>query len=436
MRTLIYPQGIKLAPETPGVYQFRDANGHILYIGKAKNLRNRLKSYTALKLHPKTARMVSDARTITVIEVESEFEALLLEANLVRSNMPLYNIELKDDKSPLYIGITKEEFPRILTLRQTDLKTIELKYTFGPYVDGRSTKYVLRLLRRIFPFSQHKIGKRGCIYSQIGLCNPCPNVIHKIEDPAERGRQKEMYLGNVKRIRLVLSGKLRNLQTMLYREMREVAKTERYEEAQTIKNQIERLNAMIVGRPKTADYVRDPNLLNETREKEAEELLRLLENHLSVEKLSRIECFDVAHLSGTNPTASLVTFIDGEPAKEYYRHFKIKRQSVQNNDVMSMKEVLTRRMKHETDWGLPDLIIIDGGKPQIAAAHEIIGDRVPIVGLAKRYETLVFFVNGKFIERRLPQNGAKNLVVRLRDEAHRFARRLHHNLVTKTLLKK
>lgn len=436
MRTITFPDEVKNLPETPGVYQFKDAKGSILYIGKAKNLKSRVRSYTAIRLHPKTARMVQDAQTLTYIEVESEFEALLLEARLVRDTMPLFNIELKDDKSPLYIGITKEEYPRLLTLRQTQLPHVPLKYTFGPFVDGGAAKYVLRRLRSIFPFSTHRIGKRACIYQELGLCSPCPSAIVHMEDKVEQERLKKVYLRNIRRLASVLNGRGAAIIKELTADMARFAKEERYEDAAYVKVQIERFARTLGAKTRVQEYVSDPNLIDDLHEKELSDLTRILQRFVQTEAIRRIECYDIAHLAGSNPTASMVTFIDGEPDKQYYRHFKINKGRAQNSDVDSMEEVLTRRMKHFDDWGKPDLIIIDGGKPQIAAAKKVLGNDIPVVGLAKRYETFVFLNDNTFTEYLLPEGPAKNLIVRARNEAHRFARRLHHNLVTKTLLGK
>ncbi len=436
MRSINFPDEVKTLPETPGVYQYRAVDGHILYIGKAKNLKNRIRSYTASNLLPKTAKMVSEAKTLTYIEVQSEFEALLLEAKLVRDHMPLYNIELKDDKSPLYIGITDEEFPRVLTFRQTQLSGVKLKKTFGPFVDGRSAKYVLHSLRKVFPFSTHRIGKRACIYKEIGLCNPCPSEIHHIADISVRTAQKKEYLRNIRRLCRVLDGSARTIEKELVSQMIREAKTEHFEKAQSIKEKLARFQRTLGSAPKMNEYIVDPNFVYDVHKKELEDLRSIVSTFIDCPSLSRIECFDIAHLSGVNPTASMVTFIDGEADKKYYRHFKINKGNRQNSDVDSMKEVIERRLKHFADWGIPDLIIIDGGKAQIGVVAPLLQGKVAFVGLAKRFETLVVWDSEteKFKQFVLPEGNAKNLVVRVRDEAHRFARRLHHKLITKTLL--
>jgi len=257
-----------------------------------------------------------------------------------------------------------------------------------------------------------------------------------IEDPLIRDQKKNEYLRNVRRLSAVLSGKAAAIEKELMGQMNELSKTEEYEAAQKVKEKLSRFRRTLGTPPKLGEYLKDPNFIDDIHAQELRELTSIIQTYFDVPSIHRVECFDIAHLSGTHPTASMVTFIDGEADKRYYRHFKINKGKRQNNDVDSMKEVLTRRIKHFDDWGKPDLIIIDGGKPQITASSEILSGIVPFVGLAKRYETFVFLTPEGFKEIALPEGNAKKLVQRLRDEAHRFARRLHHNLVTKTLLSK
>jgi excinuclease ABC subunit C len=436
-------ESIKNAPYTPGVYIFRDKNKLPIYVGKAKNLKSRLTSYFASPLESKTKAMINEAQTIKIIQTNTEIEALLLEANLVRNFQPFYNAQLKDDKSPLYIAITAEKYPRILTLRQTQLGTVPHKYLFGPYLNSRSPTKILKLLRRGFPYSDHKVGKRPCIRSHIGLCNPCPSYIENIKagHPELAEGSRKQYLGNITKIRHILEGKLKITQRQLEKEMAIFSKQEKYEEAAKIKKQIDTLNYLTTPQQNPIEeYVKDPNLLEDIRSKEQNELKSILNKYLKIQTLNRIECYDVAHIAGTKPTASMVTFIGGEPDKTFYRHFKVN-PKIKNNDFESMNSVLKRRIRYfdnlpteSESWGTPDLIIVDGGKPQVSAAVDIIGDKIPLVGLAKRDERLVFKINGKFEEIVLPKGHARNLVQRIRNEAHRFARRLHHNQVRASLL--
>lgn len=416
-------KSLKKLPETSGVYIFKNTKGTPIYIGKAKNLKNRLSSYFTTNLEPKTSLMIKDSKHLTYIKVDSEFDAILLEARLVRKFLPKFNIELRDDKSPLYIGITKEVLPRILTFRKPQLDKVSLVLSFGPF--QTTPRKILRLLKRIFPFSTHKPGRRPCLESQIGLCNPCSSEI------GNNLILKTKYLNNVKNVRKILSGKSKSLLKTLYKEMDEYAKQEKFEGAQNIKNQIYMLENLGKSYASPDDYLKDPNLLEDIRNKELKNLEEILAKSFKLKALSRIECFDVAHLAGSYPTASMVTFINGEPDKSLYRHFRIYSKKTKSDTDM-MREVFRRRLKHFTDWGEPDLVIVDGGKPQVTTAHEVIKN-FPIVGLAKRYETIVIKKDQGFIEIPVPQGPVLNLLQRIRDESHRFSRRLHHKLVAKAI---
>lgn len=422
--------------ETPGVYLFLQ-KGEPIYIGKALSLKNRLKSYFSLHLAPKTTRMLKEAQDLSFIKVTSELEALLLEANLIQKYQPKYNSAAKDDKHPLYIRITKEEYPQVLTARKIEVKSKNLAF-FGPFPSSRSVRSVLRMLRRIFPYSEHKVGNRPCLYSHIGLCNPCPSAIEREKDKRIKKSLRLTYRKNIRRIKSVLSGKFKTVRSELAKEMLAKAKDERFEEAQGLKEQIDRLDYITQTVIPSEAFLENPNLLEDLREEELKKLKEVISKFISLKgRLSRIECFDISHLAGVNPTASMVTFINGEADKNFYRHFRI-RQIKGADDVASMQEVARRRSKYFESWGRPNLIVVDGGKTQVSAFFEVlVGADIPVVGIAKRYETLVIPIREdsklKFEEIRL-KGPALNIVTRIRDEAHRFARRYHHRLLKRDLL--
>lgn len=429
----------KNLPLNPGVYQFRDEKGSILYIGKAKNLKNRLNSYFTNDLLPKTREMITRAKTVSYIKVMSEFEALLLEANLIKKYKPHYNTALKDDKSPLYIAITKDKYPRIITLRKPELenylphgKAHKLKSYYGPYITGLGAKTLLKRIRRIYPFTTHLPEPRVCIYHQIGLCNPCPSQIENELDKKKRKELNKIFLRNVRGIKNILNGKLKTVEKELEKEIKEYAKDEKFEMAGQVSKHLEAFRNIALNQDvDVEEYLKNPNLEEDIREEELVDLQRKLTKaklqNLKT-RVRRIECFDIAHLAGSFPTASMVTFIDGSPEKKYYRHFKIYQKKKQS-DIDSMREVVTRRLKH-LDWGIPDLVIIDGGKPQLSAIHGLFERKgIPFVGLAKRFETIVIRnPDGKFMEIKASLPSLK-LLQRIRDEAHRFARRLHHKQI-------
>jgi excinuclease ABC subunit C len=218
----------------------------------------------------------------------------------------------------------------------------------------------------------------------------------------------------------------------LRHEMEEFSREQKYELAKKKYEQILMLDYLTTEVTDTRDYLTNPNFIDELRQNETNELKEIINKYKKLTKIKRIECYDIAHLAGTNPTASMVTFIDGEPDKRYYRHFRI-RLAKKADDYGGMKEVIRRRKKYFKSWGRPDLILIDGGKGQVSAVEEIIKGEIPVVGIAKRRETLIFKVGDSFESYLLPEGGAKRLVQRLRNEAHRFARRYHHNLVSREI---
>lgn len=424
----------KNIPLDPGVYQFKDSSGKVIYVGKAKNLKNRVSSYFLTNLLPKTSQMIANAESVSFIKVSSEFEALLLEANLIKKYNPKYNSALKDDKSPLYIGITKDIYPRIIAFRKPDMEDLHLREYFGPFLTGFSAKRVLRLIRKIFPYSTHLPTKNICIYRQLGLCNPCPSEIEREIDEGKKQQLRKRYLWNVRNVKKILSGNIGQVGNDLEKEIKELSKEERFEEAKEIAAQLKTFKYVSqTNNYEVEEYLENPNLAEDIRQSELNalfEILKLQVPHLK--NVKRIECFDIAHLSGSFPTASMVTLIDGVAEKKYYRHFKMYNKK-RNSDVDSMREVITRRLKHIDDWGKPDLIIIDGGKPQLSAVHDLLDEaKIPFVGLAKRFETIVIYRSGKFIEMK-PKGKALNLIQRIRDEAHRFARRLHHKLIKSSM---
>jgi excinuclease ABC subunit C len=431
-KTKIAPKVYKDFPETAGIYVFFNQDTPI-YIGKAVNLKRRISSYFDLNLETKTARMVRDAKYLSFIQVNSELEALLLEARLIRLYMPKYNIAAKDDKNPLYIQITKEKYPRVITARKIAENQKNIAF-YGPFPSSRNVRSVLKMLRRIFPFSDHKMGSRVCLYSHIGLCNPCPNLIETMEGGREKADAQKKYIYNVKHIKSILDGNISKVRSALVKEMAEASKNEDFELAGKTRDRLQRIEYITRPQMPVEFYMQNPNLLEDIRKSELTDLKKLLTtNGLRMKHLERIECFDVAHLAGTKATASMVTFSNGEPDKYHYRHFRI-RQIKGGSDIDSLKEVISRRLNHVKDWGKPDLIIVDGGVPQVNAFNKTVANRgmeIPVAGIAKNPDRLI--INDKKIALK---GTILNLVARMRDEAHRFARRYHHQLISNALSSK
>lgn len=419
---------IKHIPENPGIYVFWNDSTPI-YIGKAKNLRKRLSSYFLKVILEKTAEMIRESKSISFIEVGSEVEALLLEADLVWNYQPKYNRALKDDKHPLYIIITSEQYPRVLAAKRSDL-VIPHKKVFGPFPSTGNLRFVLRLLRPIFPYANHKPLKKPCLYSQMGLCDPCPSLIESA-DRLQKNELKLRYAKNIRYINGVLSGSFKRVRMNLVKEMDNLSKNQKYEEASDIREKLRRLDYITSPSTEPHKFIENPNLIDDLRAVELKELKTLISHYRKIEKLERIECYDVAHLAGSNPTASGVTFIGGEADKSLYRHYRIK-NAKKADDISSLREIALRRSKRLEDWGKPDLIIVDGGRGQVGVFYDVfIKHGVYVVGLAKKHETLVIPVEGQKISYKLvrPRGPALFLIQRIRDEAHRFARRYHHKLV-------
>jgi excinuclease ABC subunit C len=328
----------------------------------------------------------------------------------------------------LYIKITKEKYPRVLTARKIDLDKDKGSVYFGPYPSSQNVNSVLRIVRKIFPFCDHKLAKRACIRYQIGLCKPCPNVIESENDPTQKAKTYSEYLNNIKMIKRILSRKSSLVKNALVKRMSKLSKNENYEEAIMIREQIRKLEYIQQPINKETSFIENPNLIEDIRKDESINLEKIIYK-ITKNKLNiiRIECFDIAHISGEFTTASMVTFIAGEPVKELYRRFKI-RNNKKADDLEAMREVARMRMKHLKDWGKPDLIIVDGGKTQINAFKKYIKD-IEVLGIAKGTQKLIV-ANKAYDISRLK---AYNLIRRIDDEAHRFARRYHHLLVKKML---
>ncbi|MCR4264466.1 MAG: GIY-YIG nuclease family protein [Candidatus Roizmanbacteria bacterium] len=412
-------------PTTPGIYQFLNEDGEILYVGKAIHLKNRVKSYFQKNiLSPKTQQLVKQIKKIKTIKTESEFEALLLEARLINSIQPKYNITWRDDKHPLYIKITKEEFPKIQTIRREDDKK---SVYFGPFPSSTTVRQTLKFLREIFPYCSEKhVGKRPCFYSHIGLCDPCPNSIATLTG-ADYQRDLRRYRKNITMIRRVLEGKAKSVVRQLETYMKHYAAENEFEQAAQVKRQLDKIDYLRQLRTPVKEYMKNPNLYDDVRQEELNELASVL--HLP--SLSHIEGYDISNIQGTHATGSMVTFIDGEPEKSYYRRFKIRLKDTPD-DTFMMHEMLMRRLAHE-DWPYPDLIMVDGGKGQINAARHAMHRRsvsLPLIGLAKRLEEIVVpQENNTFKVIRLPESSkALHILQRVRNEAHRFANTYHRKL--------
>ncbi|MDM3855262.1 MAG: excinuclease ABC subunit UvrC [Aphanizomenon gracile PMC649.10] len=535
-------------PPEPGVYLFRDGSDRLIYIGKSRKLRSRVRSYFRDSTN-KTERINTMVKLVTEIEfivTDTEAEALALEANLIKQHQPYFNVLLKDDKKYPYLCITwSDEYPRIFITRKRQLGKAKDKY-YGPYTDSGLLREIVHLCKKIFPLRQRPqplFKDRPCSNYDIGRC---PGVCQKLVSPVE-------YAKIVQKVAMVFQGRTQEIIDILTVQMETAAAELNFETAAKIRDQIAALKSLhaaqkvslpddtvsrdaialaaddqhayiqlfqiragqLVGRLafvadshpepgailqrvleehyQTAESVEIPSevlvqhdlpdseilsailterkgrkvtIFNPLRQSKAE-LIEMVEKNAQYElqrmqKLGdsnlqatqdlaaildlpdlpkRIEGYDISHIQGTNTVGSQVVFIDGLPAKQYYRHYKIKNPEItigHSDDFASLAEVIKRRFRKyiedpqlarlgNTDW--PDLIMIDGGKGQLSAVVGILTEMnlfadLRVVSLAKKREEIFLPHSSKPLETDSEQPGVQ-LLRRLRDEAHRFAVSFH-----------
>lgn len=434
-------------PVVPGCYLFKDIDNNIIYVGKAKILRNRVGSYFNTSIQPgtKTYALVHKINDIEHVEASSELEAFVLEAELIKKYKPKYNINLKDDKSYLFIVIRNEKLssendsflniPVITTARKNDLKKGDI--SFGPYPDGSTTKYVVKTIRKIFPFRDcapskfysHKSLKRACLFGDLGLCSaPCIN------------NDLDSYKKNITNVKKFLSGESTTILKDLTKQMHEASKNLDYEQATKYRDLITKFEYITTHFRSPYQYIENPYLLDDLANESLEELKK---NIPLLKTLPvRIECYDIANISGKEAVGAMTVATNGKIDTSEYKKFKIRLKNTPD-DFGMLQEVLSRRLSHETEgtklksWGVPDLLLIDGGKGQVSSIQEVVdtlGLKIPVIGLAKKFETIVYKYDNEFVELSLEKsNKALQLLIKLRDEAHRFGQKYHHYLRSKKM---
>ncbi len=304
---------------------------------------------------------------------------MLLESNLIKKFRPHYNIASKDGTSPYYIHITRQKYPKPI------VNHLPQNAIAGPFLSGFIARKILRSLRRIAPYHTES----PCFYRHLGLCNPCP------DDPHTNSSD---YTKNITRLKKLLRGQFKLV-------MRQAVKSQDFETAAALRDLLQQPTP-------PEEFVTNPNLLSDRRQ-EALESLHLAIGHWP---LTRIEMYDVANLSGTSATAAMTVALNGEITTSAYRHFTI--HTPGPNDVAMLAEALTRRLLR-SDWPRPDLIVLDGGKTQLS----IVNWDIPTIALAKQEEIIYTSTSQIKLPRTHP---GLQLLQRLRDEAHRFSRHLHH----------
>jgi excinuclease ABC subunit C len=529
---------LKEIPEEAGVYLMRDQSDRLLYIGKSKRLRTRVRSYfrPSQNLTPRLAKMVGQVSDLEFIVTDTEAEALALEANLIKQHQPYFNVLLKDDKKYPYICITwSEKYPRIFITRKRQLNNKQDRY-YGPYVDVKLLKDTLEIIKKIFPLRQRPkplFKDRPCLNYDLGKCpGVCQNLI-----------SSENYHQTVQKVAMIFQGRSQELTEILTKQMEQAATNLNFEQAAKLRDQIKALTHLntqqkvaladdtisrdiialahnekhcclqlfqirsgrlvgrlgffvetesgsfgtILQRVLEEHYLQvdpveipveilvqyeliEPEILTEwlsqrkgkkvslivPQKQQKAELIEMVGKNaqyelekiqkttarniqaledlaliLNLEKIpKRIEGYDISHFQGSNAVASQVVFIDGIPAKQYYRHYKIKNPTItigHSDDFASLAEVIERRFKNTQE--LPNLIMIDGGKGQLSAVVAVLEkmqllEKLTVISLAKQREEIFIPKTSQPLTTDLDQPGVQ-LLRRLRDEAHRFAITFH-----------
>ena len=427
-------------PETPGIYIMKGAGGRVLYVGKAGNLYRRVSSYFLRPHDARIERLVALIRFIDHEETDSALEALILEARRIKELTPPFNIREKDDKSFLYVEITNEPFPGVLLVRGKDIQkkgrrlAVSGVERFGPFTSSTNVRQALKIIRRIFPWNTHpskdlnlsRAELKGrcpvsCLDYEIGLCpGTCIGAISKKE-----------YAKTIRNIKLFFEGKKRRILASFRKEMEAAARKLDFEHAEELKRKIFALEHIrdiaFIGESDVAD-VSGEGTPGDTARKRIEGLAP-----------RRIEGYDISNISGTSAVGAMVVSMDGKPAKDEYRKFKI--HTVRgSDDVGMMREVLRRRFARHAShgmptrkgsWPLPDLVLIDGGRAQVNVAHEVLeelGFKIPVLGIAKGPDRKKNEILGS-----IPPWVELKALIRLRDEAHRFAVSYHRALRRATI---
>jgi excinuclease ABC subunit C len=428
-------------PSVPGVYLMKDAAGVVLYVGKANRLPDRVSSYflPSTDLGDRKQPMIALIEDIEVIPCEGEWEALLMEARLVKDLKPRFNARLLDDKTFPYLAVTvREEFPGVYITRDPAHERFRGARLYGPFTSGAALRHAVQLLQRVFQFRTCELDLRSedprnldfrpCILANIDQCTaPCANRIS-----ASRYRQ------DIDRFCRFLESRRADMLRELRAEMEAASAERRYEAAAVLRDQIQAIEKLDERerRGRDGEYDWQPEVTLSARDPRAG--CRSLQRALGLETDVRcVEAVDIAHLGGGDTVGSLVCFVDGRPFKDRYRRFQVR--TVSNDDYQSIREVVSRRFR-EADRDptlMPDVLLIDGGPGQLAAALEALAECPArpgmVVGLSKREELL--HLPGDPEPMRLGRaHAGLQLCQAVRDEAHRFAQHYHHLLRRRRLL--
>ncbi len=421
-------------PKTPGVYLMKDAAGTVLYVGKAKDLRARVNSYFQASADllntrgPEIARMVTQVEDIDFLECETEVDAILKEARLIKDIQPPHNAQLKDDKTFPYLEITTgDDFPGVYVTRTPRHKGSKL---FGPFASAGAIRDAVNALQKVFKYRTCELDIRTddesrrffrpCLLHAIKQCTaPCADLI-----------SQEAYRRDIERLKKFLRSKRSTVMRQMIKEMEQASSDLRFEEAAVLRDRIKAIQSLSLSGDVEEDRQIEVFYVDPTHG------LDKLAEVLDLETRPRsIEGIDIANLQGAESVGSLVCFIDGRPFKPGYRRFQIRSVTGQDDYAM-IREVITRRYRYAATGEelYPDVILIDGGLGQLHAAQAAFGDmdlRPPmVISLAKKEELV--YVQAKQAPIKMARNNeALRLLQQVRDEAHRFAQHYHHILRSK-----
>lgn len=396
-----------------------------MYIGKSISLKTRIKQHFEgyKEGTTKATNFIPQTQYLYLKIVNNDLEAVIAEANFIKTYQPRYNSVTKDGKSNIYIIFTNPPDTKIRIIHATDIQTLELdnyqKQVFGPYTSNNIAEVLLKIIRRLFgycnaPFNSRR---RVCFNYHLHQClGACLSQI----TPSEYQR----HLGQIKKF---LSGRFTELNRSLNRQINVAIKNQDFEQAGIIKNKILSLDQVLNN--KNSSFLLK---LSDATDQLQHLIVSTLNHPLLTKAPVKIECYDLAHLQGNNYVGSMSVFINGKQEPSLYRHFNI--QGDDKSDPYAMKQIITRRLNHP-EWGIPNLIILDGGVPQLSIVSPIIPKNIPTLALAKKRETIYFYDNKKITSINLSiEDPVLNLLRNIRDEAHRFATTFHIKKRQKSLL--
>ena len=413
---------LKTLPSAPGVYFHKNAEGEVIYVGKAAVLKNRVRQYFQnTEKDPKTTALVNEIAMTDWLVVDTEMDALFLESEMIKRYKPKWNILLRDDKTVSYVRIDmKSVIPYVTMTRNPEGDDAEY---IGPFYAKRTVSDALRILRKVFPYYIKPYDGKKTLDTDLGLT---PGI--------EVGKTTiKEYKKDLKKLIKYLEGGRKDLLKQIEKEMKYAAAEGKYEEAAKLRNQLFDLQGL-----RKKIVFSDKEFMSISQDEALKQLKELL-NLKEVPK--RIEGYDISHQSGQDVVGSMVVFINGASDRAEYRKFKLRNQK--NDDTGNMREVIERRLKHD-EWAYPELVILDGGEGQINAVKDLLNEKgIPVIGRNKsgdhtrNAKVVIVIPTATGIEEVEvnPNSHVAKLIARIDEESHRFAITYHRLLKRKSMLK-